>query len=433
VCISTSVYVYVFATGHIVIHSLLVDGDGSLEIGETDGAPTPSTFDVTSLVDNEGSIGLYHSTLESPEITSVNLVGNGPAESGGTSAVTSADFDNTGVVTSEEGTLTFTDPLPQLSDGTLSGGDWAAIGDTGTVLDLPEAVTNLSGGSIGIINGGQVTAGVSSAVARLHAIGSGASLDIAGNATPVSVGNDLSSSGDLSLGDYDSSGAIAINGYYFDDSGGETTLAGGSTLQATGVDIDSGGSLTGGDQATVDANVDNAGAIGVDATVMKIDGQYVQTGTLEAGDGFELQVSSYVELSGALDTAVGVPPPSPGTRSTALTFASSDGGFTSHSIGFRVVPEATQVDVVAQPQVELSPTTAAPGGAVSVSGGDFPYESTVDLYLDDASGTPLQSATTDVHGFFQTTVTVPAGTARGRHHVVAVDGSLTVIAPLHVT
>jgi hypothetical protein len=245
----------------------------------------------------------------------------------------------------------------------------------------------------------------------------------------------VSSAGELNLGGYDSSGSIAIDGYLIEDAGGETTLAGGSSLQATGVDLSSGSSLTGGDQALVDANVNNAGSVGVDATVMKIDGEYTQSpgGSLEAGDGFELEVSGYVELSGALETAVGVPPPSPGSRSVAMTFASSDGDFTSHTTGFRIVPGATQVEVVAQPQLELSPTSAAPGATVAVGGGDFPYESTVSLYLDDATGTPLQTATVDAHGFFQTSVRVPGGTTRGRHHLIAVDRGLTVTTALHVT
>jgi hypothetical protein len=430
VCIATTVYTYVFATGNIVVHSLQISGGGGLELGETTGAPIPSRLDATDLVDNASGIGLYESTLESPKITSYDLAGNDA--SGGTSTVTSPAFTNTGVVDSLGGTLKLTDAPMQLSGGTLSGGQWAAFGG-GSTLDLPGQITDLAGGNVGMVNGGQILSGGSSAFTGLRTIGPNATLDVAANSQPLQISGNLTSSGSLILGDYDSSGSVAIAGTYTDKAGAITSLAAGSNLEATQLNLYAGSMLSGGNQSVIEANVYNDGSFGSGGQVLRIAGNYTQAsgGSIGAGNGYQVSISGHANLAGALDVLSGFPP-APGTKSTALTFASRTGDFTSNTIGFRIVAGSTQIDVVAQSQVALSPTSAAPGSTITVSGGDFPYESTVDLYLDRVGGTLLGTARTSFHGFFQTSVAVPSSTSAGNHTVIAVDGSLTVRAGFKV-
>jgi hypothetical protein len=433
VCISTTLYTYVFATGNITVHSLRLSGGGGLEVGETASTPVHSTVDATAFVDNTSSIGLYQSSLKSPKITSYNLAGNGIPGSGAHSTVTSPDFASTGVVDSLAGTLTLTDPLPQLAGGTLSGGQWDAFGN-GTVLRLPEGVTSLAGSSVGMVNGGQIIAGGTNAVAGLTSIGSGAALDVAGNSTPVALSGDLASAGALNLGDYDSGGSLVIGGTYTAQPGSVTALAAASNLTATQITVQEGSDFSAGGGSVIRANVNNAGAFGVAGAALTLTGDYTQTasGSLGAGGGSELAVSGHATLAGSLSTYVGIVP-RPGIRTTALTFASRTGDFSNVTLGFHLEPGTTQIDVVTRTQVAASPLNPAPGSDTTVSGAIFPYGTTVKIYLDHAWATPLATAAVGIHGSFQTSVLVPATTSPGAHQVVAVDGSSTASVPIDVT
>jgi hypothetical protein len=404
-----------------------------LEIGETIGAPIPSTFDATSFVDNTSSIGLYESTLESPHITSSDLAGNGSASSSGTSTVTSPDFTNTGDVAALEGTLTITD-VTQLQGGTLSGGQWDSFGK-GTVLRLPAGITSLAGGSVGMVNEGQVLAGSTSALASLQAIGATSTLQVAGNSMPLSISGNLTSAGALDLGDYYSGGSLTLGGGYTAQPQSQTTLGVGSNLKATQIDLQTGSGFSAGAQSVIQGNVNNAGSFGVGGARVSISGDFTQTasGSLGAGGGFELAISGHANLAGALDAAIAIEPQQ-GTQTTALTFASRTGDFTSHTLGVRIVPGPTQIDVVTQSQIQATPTSAAPGSTVTVTGGDFPYGSTATVYLDHAGGTPLGSSVNiGIHGAFAMSVIVPARTQPGAHRIVVVDGTITASAPIKVT
>jgi hypothetical protein len=96
------------------------------------------------------------------------------------------------------------------------------------------------------------------------------------------------------------------------------------------------------------------------------------------------------------------------------------GGFTSHSLGFNLVTAPHQIDLVAQTQVAASPSTVAPGGSVSVSGGDFGFGTSVAVYLDGANGPVLGTARANDQGFFTAAITIPSATTAGSHKLVAV-------------
>jgi hypothetical protein len=432
VCIQSTVYTYVFTTGHITVHSLRLSGSGGLELGLTTGAPIPSTFDATSFVRNGGSIGLYESTLESPHITSSDLNGYGLAASGGPSIVTSPDFTNTGDVAALGGTVKFTDVPTQLQGGALSGGEWDAFGHS--VLQLHAGVTSLAGGSIGMVNGGQVLAGNTSAVGSLQSIGAASTLVVAGNSTPQSISGNLTSAGRLDLGDYYSGGLLTLGGRYTAQPGSQTTLGVTSRLTAGTIELQAGSAFSADERTVIQADVNNSGSFAVGGTTVSIAGNFTQTatGSLNAGGPFELAVSGHADLAGTLVVYMGIEPQQ-GVRTTAVTFASRTGDFTGHSLGVRVVPETTQIDVVTQPQIQLVPSSASPGSTLTVSGGDFRYGSTATLYLDDAGGTPLGAATVGIVGTFTASIRVPTGTMLGSHRIVALEGAITASAPVDVT
>lgn len=422
VCIST--FVFIFATGNIEIHSLQLGEESSLDLGETATVPVPSTLDATGFIDNQGNLGVYDSTLESPRITSTNGIEGGS----GQSTITSAHFSNSGDVAAISGTLKVTDFPIQLSAGTLAGGQWDAFANA--TLKLPGPITDLAAGQVGIEGSGVITSAGANALSGLDTIGTDGTLALAGN-KPLNFSGGLTSAGALQLGSYDQSGTVKIAGTYTEQSGASTSLSA-ADLQASAIILDPGSSLSG--SGTVTGDVDNSGSVAAGGS-LGITGNYTQTGgaTLGAGDGPSLAVSGSATLAGTLDIPANVPPPAPGTKSTAMTFASRTGGFTGHTIGFRVNAGTTQIDVVAEPQVAVSPRPVAPGATLAVNGGDFPYDSTVDVYIDAVGTTPLATASVDIHGFFAASVTVPATTGAGAHTLIAVDRTTRVSTGFQVS
>jgi Kelch motif len=74
------------------------------------------------------------------------------------------------------------------------------------------------------------------------------------------------------------------------------------------------------------------------------------------------------------------------------------------------------------PTVSPSPSSVAAGAQVTLTGSNFAAGATVSVWLDQASGPPLVSATTDSNGALSSSIqiTVPAATS-GKHSLVAVD------------
>jgi hypothetical protein len=194
-------------------------------------------------------------------------------------------------------------------------------------------------------------------------------------------------------------------------------MANQSTLTARTVTIGPGASLSA--SGTITGNLVNNGSV---AAGLSVTGSYTQaaSATLRAGFGPELMVGGKATLAGAL-TALAVPPPAPGTRSPAITAASISGGFTSHNPGFNIVGGANEVDVVAQPQIVAAASTVAPGGTVTVNGGDFNLGSNVTVFLDQAGGTALGTARASIYGEVTVTGNIPSSLLPGTHKLIAVD------------
>ena len=173
---------------------------------------------------------------------------------------------------------------------------------------------------------------------------------------------------------------------------------------------------------TLDGNLVNDGTVDAGGGNATTSGNYTQDNgaTLVAGFGPELKVAGKATLAGALDAAPVAPSPTPGTRSTAITFSSLAGGFTSHSLGVTLATSNSQIDVIAKTQIAVSPHTVAPGGTVTVTGGGF-FADTVSVHLDKANGPVLGSAESSFTGQVTITVTIPASTPAGRHTLIAND------------
>jgi hypothetical protein len=416
-------FVFVSATGAISVHSLQIGEESTIDVGGT-GPQVRSRLSVATTLVNQGNLGVFGSTVHSPVIDNTNGI-----ESDRTSTITSAGLSNRGTVAVIDGRLTVPDAPAQLSGGTLSGGTWDAT-SAGTLV-LPGPVSDLAAGQIMVSGPQSILAGGHNALAGLATIGGGATLAVAGGTLPIS--GSLSSRGTVQLGGYQATGALTVAGSYTQQRGASAGLNG--QLQATTISIGAGSGLQG--TGTLAGDVMNDGSV-LAGGPLKVTGNYTQApaATLQAGQAnttATLAVTGHAALSGTLHVYVFLPP-TPGTRSTAVTFGSRSGNFTSHTIGFRLDTTSTQIQVVATPQIAVTPATAAPGAPVTVNGGDFAYESTVGLHLDTATGTPVQTAVTDRGGFFQTQLVLPKATPAGPHTLIAVGtGGRKATAILHVS
>ncbi|MFB7844928.1 ExeM/NucH family extracellular endonuclease [Microbacterium sp. NPDC056052] len=130
-------------------------------------------------------------------------------------------------------------------------------------------------------------------------------------------------------------------------------------------------------------------------------GTVIDLGTVEVGDDGSFSVSPVVPRS-----------TKGGDYLVAATQADGD--------------EATAAVTVVRGkgQLTLGASSVAPGGTLTIAGSGLEGEQSVALELH-STPVSLGSVTTNGDGAFSTTVTIPAGTAPGEHHVVAIlpDGS----------
>jgi hypothetical protein len=418
VCLTASAFFDVTATGPIHVHSMQVSGD--MLVSFTGTRAQASTVKIATVLLDSGAVELDNSSLAAARVDIVPAdLSAGSIASDGTSTLTSPGLENHGDLTVFSGTLRLPDALPQLRNGTLAGGSWATSGGQ---LILPADVTHLAAGQL--ISG--ATASVTdpaghNALTGLTSIGAGGSLQIAGGS--LSLTGDLTSAGTIGIAN-NTPGA-----------GANLTVAGTltqkrsptfgflvvlGTLHARTVLIGAGGrmSLTG----TLDGNLVNDGTVEASSGHATTSGSFTQDNgaTLVAGFGPELKVAGKATLAGALEAAPVTPSPTPGTRSTAITFSSLAGGFTSHSLGVTLATSKSQIDIIARTQIAVSPHTVAPGGTVTVTGGGF-FADTVSVHLGKANGPVLGSARAGLAGQVTITVTIPASTPAGRHKLIAND------------
>jgi hypothetical protein len=403
VCISD--FVIVTATGPVSIHSLQLGNEATVDFAGTAGHP--SRVRVATTLDNLGNVELDTSSLSAAQVDN----GNG-LESVGASVLTTPALHNSGDVVALEGSLTLPDSFTQLRGGTLTGGSWEAL-DNG-VLGLPGDVTRLASGLVALGTGSAISdpAG-GNALAGLASVGPQATLAVGGS---LALTGSLVCAGTLDVGSYDNGATLSVAGT-LTQRHGTMAMVSQSTVTASTVRIEPTASLSA--DGTIDANLVNDGAL-APAYQLAVTGSYTQGPHASLAAGFvpELQVAGNATLAGTLTATTTA---APGTTSTAVTFSSLTGGFTRHNPGFTLLTQAHQIDVAAQTQIAASPSSVAPDGTISVSGGDFGLLATVTLYLNQAGGTVLATARVGDQGSFTAPITVPPGTPPGTHKIVAVD------------
>lgn len=411
VCIATSFLSFVGATGSQSVHSLQLGHTATLILGASN---TKDSMTVATLLTIAGNVNLDGSTLTAGRINNL-----GGIQSQGNSSVSSAALSGAGNVAAVGGKLTLVDAPLNLSGGTLTGGSWSAL--NGGILSLPSDITTLNA-TISLSRGGAIQdAKGGNALAGLSTIDRGSQLGIDDQGA-LSIAGNLTTQGTVILGSYASGASLTVAGSFTQLAGSSTTLQA-STLTAKGVEIGSGASLEV-DSGTLAGDVHNGGLLSAFG-IAQATGAYTQTasGTLHVGiSTHPFVVSGTATLAGTLQVYV-ILPPVPGTRFTAITFASRSGNFESVTLGFTTIPSSTQVDVVAMPQISVTPSSINPGQNGTVSGGDFKNQDSVAIYLDSTSGTPLQTVTASRSGSFQTTVTISAGTRTGTHTLIALGAS----------
>jgi hypothetical protein len=280
---------------------------------------------------------------------------------------------------------------------------------------LPGDVTSLKSGEAGTGLGSAIVDSAGhNALTGLTSIAPQATLSV--DEGTLALTGSLVSAGTIDLGSYATAATLSVKGT-LTQTQGNLSLQSGSTVAATTVRIDHGAGLSA--LGTIDGNLINDGSVGP-AYHLSVTGNYTQgaDGTLGAGFVPELMVTGKATLAGTL-VASKAPPPAPGTRHTAITFASVSGGFTAHSLGFNLASSAHSIDVIAQPQIAATPATVARGGAITINGGDFGLGTQVTLFLDRTNGTFLGTAQPSDQGFI--TVNATIGQVKpGTHKIIAI-------------
>ena len=208
----------------------------------------------------------------------------------------------------------------------------------GGTLMLPGKITSLPSGELGIgQNSAIADTGGHGALTGLTSVGPHGSLQVTAGA--LSLAGSLVSSGTLGIGSYAGSAVLNIAGTVTLDAG-TLAMQQQSTLSASTVLVSSGSSLAA--AGTIAGDLVNDGSVGA-ASQVHVTGNYTQgsRATLQAGFTSELTVAGDATLAGAL-LAKEAPSPRPGTQATAVTFASLQGGFTSHNLGVKVAVKRTR-------------------------------------------------------------------------------------------
>jgi hypothetical protein len=324
------------ATGPISVHSIQIDLGGTLELD--------SSAKVATSLTNDGFVLLTGATLSAASIDNTTQDSN-ISTNGGSSTITSPAFSNTGTLSvADTSTLRLTDAPAQLENETLSGGgSWLDAG----LLVIPSDISQITGqGTVVTVDGpGSAVQDASggNALATLTTTGAGTAFAIEDDAS-LTVPHSLTPHGVVDVGE----GSLTVSGTYTQASPGGTNMATG-TLTAKSVVVQSGASLAG--TGTVASPVTNDGTVMPEGLPLTVTGSYTQNagGTLSEQFGATLEVSARATLTGALTVTINPKhPPNPGAFYTALTFGSRTGSFTSHTTGYTLTTNATNIQVTKQ-------------------------------------------------------------------------------------
>jgi hypothetical protein len=193
----------------------------------------------------------------------------------------------------------------------------------------------------------------------------------------------------------------------------------------------------------VHGNVDNAGSVtvvdGAAGVPLRISRHYRQraSGTLllrDEGGSFTQVRAGSASLDGHLDMLI-LDALTPGTRYTLVSAKSLNGQFADVVPGYVVHYKGGVATAVVRSQIQLSKSSVAPGGNLTVSGASFGYEGAVAFHLDSATGAVLGSSSVTSVGTFESTAKIPGSVSLGRHVIVVVESphGYTARAPFTVS
>ena len=323
------------ATPPISVHSIQVGEGASLLFGS-------GSVSIATSLTNQGFITLTGTALSAASIT---LPSPGNITTYGNSSITSPAFSNTSTVSVGTGTLRLADDPVQLQNGTLSGGSWLVSGVLVVPSDISQVTTQGTVVSIDGTGSAVQDASGNNALATLTTVGPRVALAIDEGAS-LTVAQGLTSQGVVDVGT-GSAGSLTVSGAYTQASGATTNMSVG-TLTATSVSVQPGSTLQG--NGTVTSSVTNNGNVAPQGS-LTVTGNYSQAASAALTEQFgsTLNVTSNATLSGALNVTVNPKhPPQPGAVYTALTFGSLNGSFTSHTAGYTLTTNATNIQVTKQ-------------------------------------------------------------------------------------
>ena len=406
VCIGTGVDVLTDVS--ISVHSLRLGTEAGIAVQGTSSKPL--TAKVATSVDlAPGGVSRVDLTFATLDAAQINNQG-GTIFTDGTSNLTSPDiiFGQGGSLQAANGTTALTS-LPQLSNGTLTGGTFDTSNAT---VVLPGDITHLVSANVGVgANSAIKDAAGKNALTGLTSIDAQSSLLLDSN---LALTGSLTSSGNVTVGFQ----TLAMPGT-FTQAQGTLSLEQG-TLKASQVTIGQGATLL--DTGSLTGNLVNDGFAQASGTA-RVAGNYTQApgAKLASGFGGVLAVAGQATLAGEVLSAEIFP--HAGDTSPAITFGSRSGDFTSVGLGFTQLTTAQAIDVVTTPQIVASAATVAPGQTVTVSGQSFGFQTTVRIFLDRVSARPLATTHAGYRGVLAATVTIPASVKAGTHHLIAVGSN----------
>jgi hypothetical protein len=402
----------------IRINSLLLGEEEGIALEGTSANPVTATVatDVDLTPGVISRIDMTDATIDAAEIDDQG----GTIYTDGTDELASPDvvFGDGGVLQADGGTVSITG-LPQLSDGTLTGGTFNA---SGAVVVLPGDVSSLVGSKVSVYENSAIeNPSGANALVDLSSIDAQSSFV---DDNELALTGSLVADGDVLLG----GPAVSLAGTFTQAEG---TLNVGTNLSASEVLIDQGATMS--LSGTIAGNLVDQGTLETagpgPATVT---GNYTQSpgAELDVNFGEPLVVDEVATLAGSVNSGEAIP--ETGDRTQLITFESLNGAFSSHNPGFLVVPMSQEIDAVILPQIDISPHRVSPTTLVTVNGGSFPL-SEVNLYLNSAKGKLLASTEAGYFGRFSVSFTLPTGVPRGMHLIIAsgsdgsrAEGTITV-------
>jgi hypothetical protein len=395
----------------ITVHSLLLNGDGFINLQGTSSKPVTATVATSVTMPPNatltGGIEMTDATLKAGQISSHR----GTIFTAGTCHIISPHviFADQSSLEAFNGTATLSS-LPELSNGTLTGvgilADHAKVVLPGDITHLASAHINLHRDSaLDDPAGHPALAGLTSIDARSSLI------DFSNLAL---TGSSFTAGGQVEFGGR----TLTIAGP-FTQAAHTLSLAPQSTLSARPVTIGRRAGFA--DFGTVAADLVNDGRLGATGTP-HVTGNYTQApgATLFSGFGNLLTVTGKAQLAGSISATEQFA--KTGDTTPLITFGSLGGDFTRHPLGLKLRTTAHEIDGIQVPQLAVSPAAVSPGQAVTVRGGGFTLNQDVRIFLDHASGTPLPTGVTvtNLAGGFTVTATIPASAAAGPHRLIAV-------------